>query len=393
VRPAIDPLSALTLPTPPPEAGTLAIVAMSGGVDSAVAALLLRDAGWQVQGLFMRNWHDDGGFCTTAQDLQDARATCRRLGIELHEIDFADRYRDAVFAQFLAGLSDGVTPNPDVLCNREIKFGVCLEHARRLGAAWFATGHYARLEPHPDGGQRLTRAVDADKDQTYFLHAVPRQQLTRVLFPIGGLTKAQVRERARAAGLGVHNKPDSTGICFIGERPFREFLSSFVAPRPGPIESIDGAVLGTHDGLALYTLGQRDGLRIGGRAGATAEPWYVAAKDLARNALIVVQGRTHPLLLSGGLQTGPMAWLEPARTVPFRCLARLRHRQPLQSAVAEPTVAGGVRLAFDQPQRAVTPGQYAVLYDGAICLGGAPVIAALPVLRALDADRERLASL
>jgi tRNA-uridine 2-sulfurtransferase len=363
----------------PPSAGTPIVAALSGGVDSAVAALRLQCAGWQVHGLFMRNWHDDDGFCTAAQDLQDARALAQRLGIDLHVVDFSREYRDAVFAHFLQAHRDGVTPNPDVLCNREIKFGVCLQYAQRLGARHFATGHYARLEA-PGDGPALLRARDDAKDQTYFLHAVLREQFADVVFPIGDLTKEQVRQTARAAGLAVHDKPDSTGICFIGERPFREFLSRFLAPRPGPIETPEGRAIGEHEGLAFHTLGQRSGLQIGGRAGAASEPWYVAEKDVARNALIVVQGHDHPLLLSGELTTSAFVWQVPIRTHDFRCLARLRHRQALQPARAVPQADGTMRLHFDEPQRAVTPGQYAVLYEGARCLGGAPIVERVAII-------------
>jgi tRNA-specific 2-thiouridylase len=355
---------------PPPSSHERIIVGLSGGVDSAVAALLLKDAGWQVHGLFMSNWEDDDdGYCTAAQDFQDARAVAAELGIPLHRASFAREYRERVFAHFLREHDAGRTPNPDVLCNREIKFGVALEWARRLGATRFATGHYARLTTSPDG-PALLKARDAGKDQSYFLHAVPRAQLGCTLMPLGELEKSEVRERARHAGLPVFDKPDSTGICFIGERPFREFLARFLARTPGPIESADGEILGTHDGLAFYTLGQRAGLHIGGRAGRAEQPWYVAAKDAARNTLVVVQGHDHPLLSSDSLVTGPWHWLTTPRREPFRCTLKVRYRQADQPALLTPCASCSVMVSFEQPQRAVTPGQYAVAYEGQRCLGG-----------------------
>ncbi len=345
------------------------IVGLSGGVDSAVAALLLKEQGFEVQGLYMSNWDDDDAYCTAAQDFQDARAVARELAIPLHRVSFAAEYRARVFDQFLAEHRAGRTPNPDVLCNREVKFGVALRYASRLGGEWFATGHYARLVRGP-GGTELHQARDRVKDQTYFLHAVERSELERVLMPAGELLKEEVRERARRAGLPVFDKPDSTGICFIGERPFREFLGRFLPGDPGPIESSEGQRLGTHRGLAFYTLGQREGLSIGGRRGAAPQPWYVAAKDRARNALIVVQGRDHPLLEHNELTTGRMHWLVDPIESRRRCSVKVRHRQADQAALLEPQPHGAARILFDEPQRAVTPGQYAVAYDGTLCLGG-----------------------
>jgi len=348
------------------------IVGLSGGVDSAVAALLLKEQGWEVHGLFMSNWEDDDGYCTAAQDFQDARAVARELGIPLHRVSFAAEYRERVFQYFLAEHRSGRTPNPDVLCNREIKFGVALRYARRLGAVRFATGHYARIVPGPAGAE-LHKARDAAKDQSYFLHAVDIGQLAGTLMPIGELEKGAVRERARQAGLPVFDKPDSTGICFVGERPFREFLGRFLADQPGPIESADGERLGSHRGLAFYTLGQREGLEIGGRAGRAELPWFVARKDAARNALIVVQGHDHPLLLSAALTTGRLHWLSEPPGAPFPCSVKVRYRQADQAALLQPGIDGGARIAFETPQRAVTPGQYAVVYDGDRCLGGAVI--------------------
>jgi tRNA-specific 2-thiouridylase len=359
---------------PPPGSSARVIVGLSGGVDSAVAALLLKEAGWDVQGLFLSNWEeeDDDGYCTAAQDFQDARAVAAELGIALHRVSFAAEYRERVFAHFLREHRAGRTPNPDVLCNREIKFGVALAWARRLGASHFATGHYARVEAAADG-PALCKARDGAKDQSYFLHAIARHELAATLMPLGELHKDAVRERARRAGLPVFDKPDSTGICFIGERPFREFLARYVAKAPGPIESADGEQLGIHEGLAFYTLGQRAGLHIGGRCGRPQAPWYVAAKDAARNALVVVQGHDHPRLASRALDTGAWHWLAPARREPFSAALKVRYRQSDQAARLAPRADGSLRIAFEAPQRAVTPGQYAVAYEGERCLGGAVI--------------------
>ncbi len=350
----------------------LIIVALSGGVDSALAALLLKEAGHRVEALFMRNWEDDEqGYCTAAQDLQDAQRVASHLRIPLHRIDFVQQYRDEVFEDFLRRYRAGQTPNPDVLCNRFIKFGACLEYARRLGATQFATGHYARIGRH-DGNHRLCKGRDAGKDQSYFLHAIDPAVLGQVLFPLGKLTKDEVRQRAHAAALPVFDKPDSTGICFIGERPFQAFLAQYLPPVPGPIETPTGEQVGTHQGLMYYTLGQRQGLHIGGRRDANEEPWYVAGKDHARNALIAVQGHDHPLLFSSSLETEAVHWLVPPTAQRFECTVKTRYRQPDQAC----TVIlrdGVVQVHFTTPQRAVTPGQYAVFYDGEVCLGGAVI--------------------
>ena len=348
------------------------IVGLSGGVDSAVAALMLRDAGYQVQGLFMHNWDADDAYCNSAQDYQDARQVAGELGIVLHRVNFAHEYRTQVFAYMLEEYRAGRTPNPDVLCNRQIKFGLCLRYAARLGAQLFATGHYARrLDAHD--GPALHEARDAAKDQTYFLHAVQRESLARVLFPLGELTKREVRERARHAGLGVHDKPDSTGICFIGERPFAQFLSGYIEPRPGPIQTLDGRVLGQHRGLAFYTLGQRAGLEIGGARGCAEEPWYVALKDQARNTLIVLQRHEQHRLDASALSTARLNWLSAPRSGTFTVGIKLRHRQPEQPASIHVLEDGTAHIDFEQPQRAATPGQFAVIYEHGRCLGGGAI--------------------
>ena len=342
---------------------------MSGGVDSAVAALLLVRAGHEVHGLYMSNWDEDDDYCTSAQDFQDARATAAELGIPLHRVSFAAAYRQRVFDYFLTEYRAGRTPNPDVLCNREIKFGVCLDYAARLGARRFATGHYARLEHTADGPQML-KARDPDKDQSYFLHGVEREHFERVSFPLGELRKSEVRALARTAGLPVFDKPDSTGICFIGERPFREFLARYIPTSPGDIVAENGEVLGRHRGLAFYTLGQRGGLEIGGRAGKSEDAWYVAAKHLARNQLVAVQGHDHPLLVSRALATGPCNWLVQPGAPEFDSQIKVRYRQADQACHATVDESGALNVRFSEPQRAVTPGQFAVLYDGERCLGG-----------------------
>jgi len=368
--------------SPPLAPAARVIVALSGGVDSAVAALVLKEQGFEVHGLFMSNWDEsaDDIWCTAAQDFQDARGVAERLGIPLHRVSFAAEYRERVFEHFLAEHRAGRTPNPDVLCNREIKFGVALEYARRLGGARLATGHYARLIEGPDGLE-LHKARDAAKDQSYFLHAVASAELAASLLPLGELEKSAVRERARRAGLPVFDKPDSTGICFIGERPFREFLERYLPRSPGPVESPEGERLGTHCGLAFYTLGQRAGLGLGGRRGRAEQPWYVAGKDAVRNALIVVQGHDHPRLSGLALTTGRWHWLGSPPQGPLSCTVRVRYRQADQRARLTPQPDGSVHVEFVEAQRALTPGQYAVGYVGDRCVGGGVIEAVTPALR------------
>jgi tRNA-uridine 2-sulfurtransferase len=323
-----------------------------------------------VQGLFMHNWEEDEqGYCTAAEDFQDARRVAADLGIPLHTVDLSREYRERVFTRFLDEYRAGRTPNPDIACNREIKFGECLLHAQRLGGSVLATGHYARLESAA-GGPELHRAADADKDQTYFLHDVPRARFAQAAFPLGDMIKDEVREQARAAGLPVHDKRDSTGICFIGERPFREFLARYLPASPGPMESSDGRTVGEHIGLPFYTLGQRSGIGIGGRADGDGGAWYVVAKRPESNTLVVAQDANHPLLQTMTLATQRVNWLCEPPSGPYDAEVRLRHRQPLQQARITPLASGGVRIENRQPQRAVTAGQSAVIYRGSRCLGG-----------------------
>jgi tRNA-specific 2-thiouridylase len=361
------------------------ILGLSGGVDSAVAAFLLKDAGAAVEALHMTNWEDDEGYCTAAEDLQDARRICARLDIPLHHVNFARQYRDRVFEYFLDEYRNGRTPNPDVLCNREIKFGVFRDYAKRLGGELIATGHYARVAA--DGDMTvLLKARDSNKDQSYFLHAVSAEALAETVFPLGALHKAEVRRIAREQGLAVHDKKDSTGICFIGERPFREFLSTYIPAQPGPILTPAGEDVGRHHGLVYYTLGQRQGLGIGGRRDAGEEPWYVVDKDVARNALIVDQGDT-PLLLSDELVATGASWIGDAPqglAAGLRCSARIRYRQADQDCTIRRALDDRLMVAFDEPQRAAAPGQFVVFYQDDRCLGGAVIEA---VERCLEAGR------
>ncbi|MDH3374035.1 MAG: tRNA 2-thiouridine(34) synthase MnmA [Gammaproteobacteria bacterium] len=350
------------------------ILGLSGGVDSAVAAVLLKEAGADVEALHMTNWEDEDGYCTAAEDLQDARNVCEQLRIPLHHVNFAKQYRDRVFEYFLDEYRAGRTPNPDVLCNREIKFGAFRNYAKRLGGELLATGHYARTAAVADQTV-LLKAADLNKDQSYFLHAVRAEALQETVFPLGDLQKNEVRRIARERGLAVHDKKDSTGICFIGERPFREFLSTYLPANPGPIRTPDGLEVGRHHGLMYYTLGQRQGLGIGGRQDAADEPWYVVAKDIGQNVLIVAQGNTD-LLLSGSLIATEPSWIGPAPSEidsSYCCMAKIRYRQNDQLCRVETASAGKLRVDFDTPQRAAAPGQFVVFYAGDRCLGGAVI--------------------
>jgi tRNA-specific 2-thiouridylase len=359
-----------TITTDP--ANTRVIVGMSGGVDSSVAAYLLKQQGYQVSGLFMKNWEEDDGteYCTAKEDLADAQSVCDDLGIELHAANFAAEYWDNVFEHFLAEYKAGRTPNPDVLCNREIKFKAFLEYAQMLGADLIATGHYARRQ---DQGQHshLLKGLDDNKDQSYFLCEVTEDCLAKSLFPVGELPKSEVRQIAAELGLRTHDKKDSTGICFIGERKFSDFLSRYLPAQPGAIQTRAGETLGQHAGLMYYTLGQRQGLGIGGRANHSEAPWYVVDKNLDDNVLVVAQGNENEDLFSSVLYTQAPTWINQiAPELPLACQAKIRYRQADQACTVS-VEGAGLKVEFEHPQRAVTPGQYIVFYDQDRCLGGA----------------------
>jgi len=362
------------------------VVGLSGGVDSAVSAYLLKRAGHEVIGLFMKNWEgdDDDAYCSANVDFVDAAAVADVLGIEIEHVNFAAEYRERVFAEFLREYRAGRTPNPDVLCNAEIKFKAFLDHALRLGAQAIATGHYARVRERA-GRFELLKGLDPLKDQSYFLHRLNQAQLSRTLFPVGELPKTEVRRIAAEIGLPNAQKKDSTGICFIGERPFREFLNRWLKHEPGPIRDEGGRTVGRHVGLSFYTLGQRQGLGIGGvkergaaRGGAEHAPWYVAGKDLQRNVLQVVQGHDHPALQSRALWADDLSWVAGRAPPPGSYAAKSRYRQADARCTLALPAEGGIRLDFDAPQWAVTPGQSAVLYDGEVCLGGGVIQRAQP---------------
>ncbi|MBR8245783.1 tRNA 2-thiouridine(34) synthase MnmA [Burkholderia cenocepacia] len=358
------------------------VVGMSGGVDSSVTAWLLKEQGYDVVGLFMKNWEDDddGEYCSTRQDWIDVVSVADLIGIDVEAVNFSAEYKDRVFAEFLREYSAGRTPNPDVLCNAEIKFKAFLDHAMSLDAEMIATGHYARVRER-DGRFELLKAFDHTKDQSYFLHRLNQAQLSKTMFPLGEIPKTKVREIAAQIGLPNAKKKDSTGICFIGERPFRDFLNRYLPTKPGPMKTPDGKVVGEHIGLAFYTFGQRKGIGLGGSKSGSGEPWFVAAKDIASNTLYVAQGHDHPWLLSRELVAGNVSWVagEPPADG-FACGAKTRYRQADAACVfgraatgaeaAGPAGEARFSLAFDDAQWAVTPGQSAVLYDGEICLGG-----------------------
>lgn len=354
------------------------VVGMSGGVDSSVAAWLLKQQGYEVIGLFMKNWEDDDDdeYCSTRQDLIDAAAVADVIGVPLEAVNFAAEYKDRVFAEFLREYSAGRTPNPDVLCNAEIKFKAFLDHAMKLGAEKMATGHYARVRD-VGGGFELLRGLDRGKDQSYFLHRLNQSQLARTLFPVGELEKREVRRLAHEIGLANAGKRDSTGICFIGERPFREFLNRYLPMTPGPIRSSDGAVIGEHVGLAFYTLGQRKGIGIGGRKDGSGEAWFVARKDMAANTLWVVQGHDHPWLMADRVIVVDPNWVSGAPPpVGTRLAAKTRYRQADSECVVTAVDAERFELTFTHPQWAATPGQSAVLYRGEVSLGGGVIASA-----------------
>ena len=356
------------------------VVGLSGGVDSAVSAWLLKQQGHEVIGIFMKNWEDDDDdeYCSTKQDFIDAAAVADVIGIDIEHVNFAADYKDRVFAEFLREYQAGRTPNPDILCNAEIKFKAFLDHALRLGADKIATGHYARVRHNPNTGlHELLKGVDASKDQSYFLHRLTQAQLSQTLFPVGEIEKTEVRRLADEAGLPNARKKDSTGICFIGERPFREFLNRYIAKAPGPIKSDTGRKIGQHQGLSFYTLGQRQGLGIGGikdkgaqRGGGDHAPWFVARKDMANNTLWVVQGHDHPWLLSEQLMADDLSWIAGSPPAAGRFQAKTRYRQQDAACALSWPHQAHMQLDFPEAQWAVTPGQSAVLYDGEVCLGG-----------------------
>ncbi|GAB4254832.1 MAG: tRNA 2-thiouridine(34) synthase MnmA [Methylomicrobium sp.] len=350
------------------------IVGMSGGVDSSVTALKLLEDGHRVTGLFMKNWEEDDGteYCTAMADLADAQQVCDRLGIELKTVNFAAEYWDEVFEVFLAEFKAGRTPNPDILCNKHVKFKAFLDYALEdLGAEYIATGHYARVREH-NGEFQLLKGLDPNKEQSYFLYAMGQKALSKTLFPIGHLHKPEIRAIAEQAGFANSRKKDSTGICFIGERKFKDFLQRYLPAQPGEMRTPEGRYISQHHGLMYYTIGQRQGLGIGGVKDAPDEPWFVLDKDLDNNRLIVGQGHDHPLMMHNCLEAGQLDWCgNTPLTETLRCAAKTRYRQPDQNCIVEPLDGGTrVRVRFDDAQRAITPGQSVVFYDGEICLGG-----------------------
>lgn len=357
---------------PATQPGSDIIVGMSGGVDSSVSALLLKQQGYRVRGVFMKNWEGDDteDYCAAETDLRDARAVCDTIGIDLQGVNFADQYWERVFQYFLSEYSVGRTPNPDVLCNKEIKFRAFLDYAIAQGADYIATGHYAQVGKDQDQ-YYLLRGADTDKDQSYFLYTLKQSQLAHSIFPVGGLPKPQVRALAEQHQLITYNKKDSTGICFIGERDFKAFLQRYLPAQPGRICTTDGNIIGEHDGLMYYTRGQRQGLHIGGLAGYSDAPWYAADKLLHDNRLVAVQGHEHPLLYSQWLEAEQLEWVaDVAPSLPLHCTAKTRYRQRDEACAVESLTTERVRVSFASPQWAVTPGQSVVFYQNEICLGG-----------------------
>lgn len=353
--------------------GKRVIVGLSGGVDSSVAALLLQQQGYHVEGLFMKNWEEDDteDYCSAAVDLADAQAVAEQLGITLHTRNFASEYWERVFSYFLAEYRAGRTPNPDIMCNKEIKFKAFLDTALELGADYIATGHYARIAYAADGTVQMLKGVDANKDQTYFLYTLQQHQLRHTLFPVGELAKPQVRALAEAAGFITARKKDSTGICFIGERKFRDFLQRFLPAQSGEMVTPSGKIIGTHHGLMYYTIGQRQGLGIGGRKDADESPWFVVDKDMARNRLIVTQGHQHALLMKHFLQASQLHWVAGSPPAgDFTCKAKIRYRQSEEDCQVRIHPDGSCAVCFPEAQRAITPGQSIVFYHEDICLGG-----------------------
>ncbi|TYR76776.1 tRNA 2-thiouridine(34) synthase MnmA [Rossellomorea vietnamensis] len=350
---------------------TRVVVGMSGGVDSSVAALLLKEQGYDVIGIFMKNWDDtdENGVCTATEDYEDVIRVCNQIGIPYYAVNFEKQYWDKVFTYFLDEYKAGRTPNPDVMCNKEIKFKAFLEHALKLGADYLATGHYAQVE-YRDGEYKMLRGKDSNKDQTYFLNQLGQEQLEKVMFPIGSIDKKEVREIAKKAELATASKKDSTGICFIGERNFKEFLSNYLPAQPGNMETLDGEVKGRHDGLMYYTIGQRQGLGIGG----AGDPWFVIGKDLDRNILFVEQGFDHPALYSDSIQAVDISWTsDTAKLEEFECTAKFRYRQEDHAVKVQLLQDGNAKVIFKEPVRAVTPGQAVVFYNGDECLGGGTI--------------------